>query len=108
MIHCLSNQGMLMLQWQEWLGTGSNLPPKQGTVWALWLMRREALLLLCSCCNGLFSVHCSPGAPAAPAGTPLARGLEDLGVFMTFQSEVLPQPSCVSGPEPPVCVMGVW
>lgn len=46
--------------------------------------------------------QCCLGAPAAPAVTPLPRGLEDPGVLMTFQSEVLLSPSCISGPELPV------
>lgn len=48
------------------------------------------------------------GAPAAPAVAPLPRGLEDPGVLMTFQSEVLPQPSCISSPELPVCESRVF
>lgn len=46
MIHCLSNQGMLMLQWQAWLGTGSNLPPKQGTVGPLVNEERSTIAAL--------------------------------------------------------------
>lgn len=114
MIHCLRQ---LMLQ--GWLGSGSSLPPRQGTVWVT-LVNEETLLLLCSCCNGFFGIQCSDrcaqepgsstgssvplGAPAAPAVTPLARALGDSGVLMAFPSEVLPQPSCISGPE----LLGVW
>lgn len=50
----------------------------------------------------------SAGWPSSSCCDALGQRLRGPFVLMTFQSEVLPQPSCISGPELPVCESQVF